>query len=223
MQSTDETCDGQMKCVECDLGYTLSSQQTCVAVSDEMVAQTHEASQAYLQEQAQALVQLHQHANDEPAPCAHGECMETQSNMIQLGSMPYLVAGTIVASEMECKQQCLDNPRCKYGTYVTGDAALSDSSHAFKQRAIKGECWLSEHTHERPTACGVPCSSFQRTQNTEPTAPARTLNHLHKDAERCRMRSEHEPYTHGPEQSHHPCDPENPDPLVFIPPGSSLF
>jgi hypothetical protein len=194
---------------------TTTAAPTTEAAAAETVAQTQAASQAYLaMAQELAGTQGHTHV-DEPALCAHGQCMETQSNLIQLGAMPYLVAGTVTDTETECKQLCLDDPRCKYGTYVTNDAALSDSSHAFKQQAIKGECWLSEHTHERPTACGVPCSSFQRTENTESTAPARTLNHLHKDAERCRMRSEL-PYTHGPEQSHHPCDPQNPDPLVFM-------
>merc|ERR1719199_2179500 len=55
---------------------------------------------------------------DEDAPCANGECMETESNMVQLGAMPYLFGGggnNHQDSELACKEQCLAHPTCKYG------------------------------------------------------------------------------------------------------------
>jgi hypothetical protein len=98
------------------------------------------------------------------------------STVNQQGSFPYLHGGGQVnkqPSEEACSNQCMKNPACKYGTFVTASQSVSATTHAFGDTARFGECWLAAQTHAVPVACGVACKSFHKTHQEDPWPAAR--------------------------------------------------
>jgi hypothetical protein len=59
---------------------------------------------------------------------------------------------------------CDSLPKCNYGTYIAATIENEDT-----KATAKGECWLSQYTHEKLVKCGLPCIGFGR-----PDAVAKT-------------------------------------------------
>jgi hypothetical protein len=103
------------------------------------------------------------------------------STVFQQGSYPYLYGGGQTnkqPSEKACFDQCLVDPACKYGTFVTASQSVDAATHAFGHMARFGECWLAAQTHAVPVACGVACKSFRKIHQDDtkpPTAAPNTM------------------------------------------------
>ena len=94
---------------------------------------------------------------------------------IQLGAYPYIYGGGQANRQQSveaCQQQCLSDPTCAFGTFVTRTAVLPSQTHAWGSVTREGECWLSAHTHVTEHHCGVPCTGFRKERSAAATTQA---------------------------------------------------
>jgi hypothetical protein len=100
-----------------------------------------------------------------PAPGTPKWMITSVSEEVQMGTFPYLYGGGPANTQptaAACEQQCLQDPACKYGTYVTQGSEASEAIHSFSSVVRYGECWLAAETHAKPIKCGVACHSFKK-------------------------------------------------------------